>query len=109
MMAEGAEVRCVSMFQSCIFRSNPTTDSVFIRPLIPVQSTTDSDVKPSTFFIFPGMGGRIASESVDGKERNIVFGVSFNIVESLVNKGYPFLYFIEKGGRNGQKEETFHA
>jgi hypothetical protein len=30
-------------------------------------------------------------------------------VESMVNSGYPFLYFFRKGGRNGHKQETFYA
>lgn len=30
-------------------------------------------------------------------------------VESMVNSGYPFVYFFRKGGRNGHKQETFYA
>ena len=30
-------------------------------------------------------------------------------VESMVNSGYPFLYFFRKGGRNGHRQETFYA
>lgn len=30
-------------------------------------------------------------------------------VESMVNSGYPFLYFFRKGGQNGHKQETFYA
>jgi hypothetical protein len=30
-------------------------------------------------------------------------------VESMVNSGYPLVYFFRKGGRNGHKQETFYA
>lgn len=30
-------------------------------------------------------------------------------VESMINSGYPFLYFFREGGRNGHKQETFYA
>jgi hypothetical protein len=30
-------------------------------------------------------------------------------VESVINSGYPFLYFFREGGRNGHKQETFYA
>lgn len=30
-------------------------------------------------------------------------------VESMVNSGYPFVYFFRKGGRNGHRQETFYA
>jgi hypothetical protein len=30
-------------------------------------------------------------------------------VESMVNSGYPFVYFFREGGRNGHKQETFYA
>lgn len=30
-------------------------------------------------------------------------------VESMVNSGYPYLYFFRKGGQNGHKQETFYA
>lgn len=37
-------------------------------------------------------------------------GVRLNVeVESMVNSGYPFVYFFRKGGRNGHKQETFYA
>jgi hypothetical protein len=30
-------------------------------------------------------------------------------VESMVNSGYPFVYIFRTGGRNGHKQETYHA
>lgn len=36
--------------------------------------------------------------------------VRLNIeVESMINSGYPFVYFFRRGGRNGHKQETFYA
>ena len=93
----------------CIFQSYPTSDSNFIRPLIPKQSTTDSSGNPSTLYDSIGMSGRSKSEYMDGISRNVKLLKMDKRVESIVNSGYPFLYIIRKGGRNGQREETFHA
>jgi hypothetical protein len=66
---------------SCIIRLKATTDSENNRPPIPMKSTTESDLKSTTF--------RLISEWVVGMNRNRLsghcFGVFFMFFSDLVN------------------------
>ncbi len=64
----------------CEIRRKATTDSEIIRPLIPRNSTTDSDFKATTFLLVFGMGGRIKAQNRNRWTDNVGMCCQHNVL-----------------------------
>lgn len=81
----------------------------FEKLLNPEIQSRDKQRIPSSLRVWSFLKG-MHLEDVEFQYQPLVKIVRARLnVESMVNSGYPFLYFFRKGGQNGHKQETFYA